>query len=198
MVRRSEASPVAEALDTGYRALRAGRLDEAGRAYARARRLAPDNRDALLGAAAVAQRRGERERAIRLYRRVLDDHPRDPYARAALASLQPGRDGRRSETELKMLLRDSPDSPALRFALGNLYAREQRWADAQEAYFEAFRNAPQNPEYAYNLAVALDHIGQRAAARNYYRRALELLEPGDEAAIPRAAVRRRLAELGGG
>lgn len=194
MVRRSEGSPLRDALEAGYAALQAGRLERAAEAYGRALQLAPDNRDALLGAAAVAQRRGEPGRARSLYRRVLADRPRDPYARAALASLEGGGDPRRSETELKMLLRENPDAAALHFALGNVYARETRWAEAQQAYFEATRGEPDNPDYAYNLAVALDHLGQREAARRHYARALELAE-GRPADFRSEVVRRRLAQL---
>jgi len=194
LVRASGQGALAEALQAGYSAYRAGDLERADRAYARARSLAPDNRDALLGAAAVARARGDNATAQRLYRRVLRDHPRDTYARAALSSLDGAGDPRRNETELKMLLRDSPDSPELHFALGNLYARESRWAQAQSAYFEAVRGEPDDPQYAYNLAIALDHLGQAKAARRYYQRALEL---ADGRAVPfrPAAVRRRLEQL---
>jgi len=187
-------APLAEALQAGYRALQAGRLGDAETAYGRARSLAPDNRDALLGAAAVAQRRGDVGTARRLYAQVLADRPRDPYARAAMAELDGTGNPRRSETELKMLLHDQPDSAPLHFALGNVYAAESDWSGAQEAYFEAVRSDPDNPDYAYNLAVALDHLGQGAPARRYYEQALQLA--GKRAGgFPVAAVRRRIEQL---
>ena len=34
--------------------------------------------------------------------------------------------------------------------------------------------APQHPDYAFNLAVALEHLGQIQPALDYYRRALSL------------------------
>lgn len=194
MVQASTERPLADALQAGYEALQAGDLAAAADAYRRARRVAPDNRDALLGAAAVAHRRGEPTEARALYQRILRDHPRDPYARAGLVSLDGGGDPRRSESELKMLLRERPEAASLHFALGNLYAAESRWADAQEAYFEAVRAAPGDPAYAYNLAVALDHLGQRDAARRYYERCVELAD-GRAAGLPLEAVERRLRQL---
>lgn len=187
-------SELTRTLQAGYSALRAGDVDAAEHAYAHALALAPDNRDALLGAASVAQRRGDDSRAAALYRRVLRDHPDDDHARAALTGLEGTRAPRRSETELKNLLRDRPDSAALHFALGNVYAAESRWSEAQNAYFEAYRAAPDNPDHAYNLAVALDHLGQRDAARDYYREALAGSDDGG-AGFPIAAVRRRLEQL---
>ncbi|MEF8834509.1 MAG: tetratricopeptide repeat protein, partial [Halofilum sp. (in: g-proteobacteria)] len=171
-------SPLAQALQEGYRALRSGDLMAARAHYRDAVELAPTNRDARLGAAAVAQRQGNAAAAIEHYRAVLADHPRDPYARSGLASLEGTADPRRIESELKTLLKQDPDAHALRYALWNLYAREQRWAQAQSAYFEAFRAAPGEADYAFNLAVALDQLGKREAAMKYYDEALELAGDG--------------------
>jgi len=187
-------SPLAEALQAGYRALRDGRLADAETAYGRARSIAPDNRDALLGAAAVARRRGDRATARTLYARILQDHPRDPYARAGMTQINGAENPRRSETELKVLLHDHPDSAPLHFALGNVYAAESNWSDAQQAYFDAVRADSDNADYTYNLAVALDHLGETQAARRFYRKALALAgrHPGG---FRPAAVRRRLEQL---
>ena len=52
-------------------------------------------------------------------------------------------------------------------------ALTQRWPDAQQAYFQAHQLQPDNPDYAFNLAVALEHIGQPKAALDFYRRAVQ-------------------------
>ncbi len=193
LIQVARGAPLAEALRIGYGALRDADLATAETAYERALDLAPDNRDALLGAAVVRQRQNSPEAAQRLYQRVLDAHPRDPYARAAMAALD-GRATRRNESELKMLLRDDPAAPALNFALGNLYAGESRWAEARQAYARASDAVPADPDYAFNLAVALDHLGQREAAHAQYRRALRLSANGAPEFEP-AAVRTRLQQL---
>ena len=195
LVRASaEATPLGDSLRAGYAALQAGHVEAAADHYERALSAAPDNRDALLGAAAVAVRQGEPTRAARYYRRILSDRPNDPWARAGIAALEAGGDSRRSERELRALLNDDPDAPALRFALGNLYARDGRWSQAQSAYFRAFSGAPDNPDYAFNLAVALDHLGQRDAARDYYEQALQLAR-GRAVGFSPEAARRRLERL---
>jgi tetratricopeptide (TPR) repeat protein len=196
LVRASEGSTVAlgRILQQGYSALQADKVAAAGRHYQRALERAPANRDALLGAAAVARRQNEAGRAAEYYRQVLAARPRDPYARAGLAELGRGGGRRHSESELKSLLADAPDAPALRFALGNLYAREARWADAQAAYFQASQGAPSNPDYTFNLAVALDHLDQGASARRYYAKALALAD-GQAVGFSPAAARRRLEQL---
>jgi len=187
-------SPLAQAVQDGYRALRSGDLMAARAHYRDAVELAPANRDARLGAAAVAQRQVNAAAAIEHYRAVLADHPRDPYARSGLASLESTADPRRIESELKTLLKQDPNAHALRYALGNLYAREQRWAQAQSAYFEAFRAAPGEADYAFNLAVALDQLGKREAAETYYDEALELAGDGS-ASFPLESATRRLESL---
>lgn len=187
-------SPLAQALQEGYRALRRGDLMAARRHYREAVELGPSNRDARLGAAAVAQRQGNAAAAIEHYRKVLADHPRDPYARSGLASLESTGDPRRIESELKTLLKQEPNAHALRYALGNLYAREDRWSQAQSAYFEAFRTAPKEADYAFNLAVALDRLGQREAAVKYYGEALDLAGDGS-ASFPLESARSRMESL---
>ena len=47
--------------------------------------------------------------------------------------------------------------------LGNLYADQSQWAPAQQAYFQAHHLEPDNPDYAYNLAVGLDHAAPAEA-----------------------------------
>ncbi|RKZ34485.1 MAG: tetratricopeptide repeat protein, partial [Gammaproteobacteria bacterium] len=91
-----------------------------------------------------------------------------------------------AESRLKLLLADEPEAGHLHFGLGNLYARQGRWPQAQDAYFNAYTTQPQNADYAFNLAVSLDHLAQRDAAMSYYQRALDLgdrqsagFEPGD-------------------
>ena len=195
MVQRSQTrSSLDESLHSGYQALQQGDLRRAGEAYNDALAEQPDNRDALLGAAAVAQHRGDLATARTHYARILADQPDDPHARAGLLALDGVSDPRRSESELKMLLREHPDSHAVHFALGNLYAAESRWGSAQEAYFEARRGDADNPDYAFNLAVALDHLGQRAAAREHYEQALELAE-GRSTAFAPATARARVDAL---
>ena len=86
------------------------------------------------------------------------------------------------------------------FALGNLYAAQARWSDAQEAYFEAYSRAPENPDYAFNLAISLEHLGQRQPALNYYRQAVEVAQSRPHGFDP-AQAQSRIAELlaqGGG
>lgn len=181
-------------LSQGYQALQEGRLEAAQSAYRRLLQQEPRNVDALLGMAAVAARSNNPGEAGRLYLRALDVEPKNTFAQAGLLNLLGSADPAGSEAKLKRLLADQP-SAFLHFALGNLYAAEERWPDAQQAYFQAHHLAPSNPDYAFNLAVSLEHIKQPKPALTYYQRALQLLGRDGAASFDRAAVEARIVQL---
>jgi tetratricopeptide (TPR) repeat protein len=167
--------PVANALQDAYQAFRAGSITRAEELYRSVLRMNPDQRDALLGMAAIATKQGEKETAIGHYRHLLEIDPKDSIANAALYSLQgTGNSGNNGEERLRRLAEQDPNSAHLQFTLGNVYAQQGRWGDAQNAYFRALSTDKNNPDYAYNLAVSLDRLGQGKTAVQYYQRALEL------------------------
>ncbi|WP_291992452.1 tetratricopeptide repeat protein [Candidatus Accumulibacter sp. ACC003] len=184
----------AQTLNRAYQAWQADRLDDALRGYEQVLRGDPRNADALLGVAAIAARQGQLERAQAFYLRVLESDPTDVTAQAALSDLRSGGDAGQSESRLKTLLASQPQSPALYFALGNQYARQQRWNDAQQAYFQAYALEPGNADYVFNVAVSLDHLRQTKLAAQYYRMALSAATTWPSA-FDQHAAEKRLFEL---
>jgi Tfp pilus assembly protein PilF len=178
----------------GYEALRRGEWTAARRAYDAAVAADPTSVDAHLGLATLAARDGNRIAASDHYRRALDLDPRNPTALAGLASLADYSRPEALEAQLRADLDRAPDSAALNFTLGNLYAAQARWSEAQSVYYEAHRLDPASPEIAHNLAVSLDQMGQSRVAAGFYRRALEGARNRATAFDP-AAVQRRLAEI---
>ena len=172
-IRRSQ-SGVDAALKEGYAALEAGDLATARAAYDRALRTDPRNRDGLLGLAAIDVRVGDYNRAAESYARVLELDPRDPDAAAGLIALRGTLDPVEAESRLKSLIATRPDTPVLHFALGNVFAAQSRWAEAQQAYFRAVAMEPENPDYEFNLAVSLDQLHKEKLALEHYQRALAL------------------------
>lgn len=155
-----------------YEAYQAGDLSSAKALYEKALAIRPQDVNALNGLGALALGESKTERAHQLYSRVLKLEPNNPTATAALFQIEGGVGSRVTESQLKMMLDNEGDPGLINFALGNLYSRNNRWNDAQLAFFEAVRHRPDNPDYLFNLAVSLDQIGQRKAAKDYYEKAV--------------------------
>jgi len=131
------------------------------------------NRDALLGLAAIALKNKQSEQASAYYSKLLDLNPADPDAIAGLTSLKKS-NADQSESQLKKVLAQNPQSGASLFELGNVYMQQSRWSEAQEMFFRAFGTSPNNADFAYNLAISLDRLEQTKLALDYYQRALSL------------------------
>lgn len=167
-------------LQDAYVAYQRDDLAQAQELYQQVLSESPVQRDALLGLAAIATRNGETSLAMELYSRLLARDPSDGVARAGLLGLRPVGGPETQERELRRLLEDHPQVAPVVYALGNFYAGQNRWNEAQRYYFNALQLAkadalagiPVNPDYAFNLAVSLERLRQPTAAENYYREAI--------------------------
>ena len=184
---------VAASLDQAYRAFVSGDASSATNAYRDVLRQEPGNRDAHLGLAALAMRAGRWNEVAGHYAQVLESNPADTVARAALIGIEES-DPVRGEDRLKALLRREPHAAHLHFELGNLYAARQRWPEAQRSWSDAYRFDGDNPDYAYNLAVSLDHLSRTQSALRRYREAL-LLSRSRAAGFETADVLQRIRDL---
>ena len=59
-------------------------------------------------------------------------------------------------------------------AEGNRLFREGRWGGASQQFQAAIREQPDLAEAHYNLALAMDHMGDRAGAKPHYIKAANL------------------------
>jgi Tfp pilus assembly protein PilF len=188
-------------LSSAYQALQQGNLSHSERAYKKVLQYDGRNRDALLGLAAIALQQGRVAQAQHYYQQILQSYPQDSLAQAGLISSLGERSSDASVSQLKTMLaqlsqkaENLPQLAYLQFTLGNVYARQQAWTEAQQAYFEAYRTEPR-ADYAYNLAISLDQLQQYAAARNYYQQALQLGRGKETSGFDRQAAMQRLQEL---
>lgn len=181
-------------LTQAYAALQSGKGDNARQLYGDVVRSDPRNINALLGLAAVALQQGQTDEASRLYMNVLELEPRNPYAQTGLIGMMGRADPAAAEARLKQLIARGP-SAALHFTLGNVYADQSRWAEAQQAYFQAHHLEPSNPDYAYNLAVGLEHVGQPKLAAGFYRQAVDLAQTRGRAGFNLAQAQDRIRQL---
>jgi Flp pilus assembly protein TadD len=198
---------VSPELSAAYSALTRGDYAQAKKLYAQLVGVTPLNLDAQLGLAAASARSGDNALAARHYRRVLELDPRNSMAIAGLLAVSESAGigagasgGTKSETpgqleaELKALIYKDPNAASLQFSLGNLYASQRHWTEAQQAFFEAYRLDADNADYLYNLAVSLDQLNQSRLALDYYQKSLAQA-PKAGAQFDRSVVQRRIAEL---
>jgi tetratricopeptide (TPR) repeat protein len=187
------ASSTTSPLQAAYAALQGGELARARTLYEQVLAADPAQPDAHLGLGVIAQSGQDRDAAIKQFRAVLAVVPDQPRAWAGLAELAGDGELPAMESRLRGLLATRPEA-ALHFALGNNLMRQSRWPDAQEEFFAAATAAPDNAEYRFNLAVALDRMGKRDAAAANYATALQLAD-GRPVQFDTAAARSRLAAI---
>ncbi|MFA6922454.1 MAG: tetratricopeptide repeat protein [Gallionella sp.] len=197
--RKSAKKPAAlpagdDPLKDGYLALSEGNLDLAERNYLAVLAERPHEKDALLGLAVIARRRQQVDRAADLYHQVLREDMGNAAAAAGLVSLSEQADPVAAESQLRELLDIKPAAHELHYTLGCVLARQQRWGEAQQAFFRAYSLAPGNALYAYNLAVSLDRLHQDAAALPYYEKAYRQAK---DPTLDMNAIERRIQELSG-
>lgn len=192
--RTNTTATVTPLLAEAYAALEANALDAAQRLYNQLLRNEPKNIDALLGLAAIATQEGKTDEATRHYLQILELDPRHALAQSGLISLLGRADPLAAESRLKQLISREP-SPFLYFTLGNLYADQSLWAQAQQAYFQAHQLDPANADYTYNLAVGLEHLSQPKLALGYYRRAMQLASTKGRANFSLTQAQERIAKL---
>ncbi len=195
--RRSKPDSVHAGVHEAYMAFQRGEDARARALYAEVMRQHPNNRNALLGLGAIAMRGGRYSEAIEHYARLLSINPRDAIAGAALINLNQRVPAGEGESHVKRLLAEDPEQPFLHFTLGNLYSRQGRWLEAQQAYFDAYRRDSENADFAFNLAVSLDRLGKATTALSYYHRALTLAAERP-VSFELSAARKRIERLTAG
>ena len=202
IVKNTQRERLLSNLQEGFDAYQQGRYAVSRAAYQRALKQDNKNRDALLGLAANSMRLAQDDAAqLHLaqqhYLDVLGLNPLDAAALAGLSALDEQFSQGNSIAFLKDSIQQSPGQAALHYSLASKYARQRNWSQAQAAYFSAYDLAPSNADYAFNLAVSLDHLGQFGAALAYYKKSLALAA-SSPSAIDLSALQKRMQHLQGG
>lgn len=170
-------------LQRGYDEYQQGNYGPARIAYSRALEADKNNRDARLGLAATAMGQAQQDPKQYLdqyavaqmhYQHLLQLNPQDAAARAGLIELDQRYAQGMSVASIKEAITSQPKAAPLHYSLANRYAQQRNWPQAQAAYFNAVSFAPANPDYHFNLAVSLDHLGKQQAALSYYQKAQSL------------------------
>jgi tetratricopeptide (TPR) repeat protein len=190
-----KAEPAVDATHmAAYQAYEAGDDAAASRLYRQVLQADSRNVDAWLGLAAVAARQDKTDEAVAHYQHALTLEPRNSTAQAGLVTLLGQANPVEAESRIKTLITQQPDAADLHAALGNVYADQNQWPNAQQAYFQAFYLDPNRAEYAFNLAVSLDQLHKPDLALDFYQKALALANR-QGGAVDKAALEVRINQL---
>ena len=189
-----------------YARLAAGRIAEASRGFEDVLRRRDDYVPAVAGAAAAAQRAGDGEGALRLYRRAQALAPDDPLLRRRVAemrlqvtekrvadarsALQAG-NVEEAVAKYRGALEAAPEVAGLRLELAALLAERGE----KEAAVEALEGDPtEDRQVLLHLGQLRAEMGEHERALEAYRRVLAR-DPRDEEALRRSQQIRQALEL---
>ncbi len=166
-----------DVLFEAYSSYEKGNLVQAQTDFESVLSMNPQNEFALIGLGNIFASKQQYLDAMSYYQQALSAQPSSLNAFEAIANISGHVDlNREWKFALLNMLQDHPKSSTLQYALGNLYATEQDWLAAQEAYFQAASLEPDNADYLVNLAVSLDQLGKYKSAARYYTEALAFVD----------------------
>lgn len=166
-----------------------GRIDEAIAQYEAALAIEPGAADVRtnLGAALIV--RGRLDEAEQLLRAALASTPGLAETHYHLGTVLAKKDAASAEAEFAEAIRIKPELPAAQFALGNLRARQQRFAEAMTLYQNVLRLDPAHVQARNNLANCQLVTGRLVEAIANYEAVLRV-RPGDPTATRNLALAR--------
>lgn len=175
-----QTQPTVELLVAAYQAWQLGQVAQAEQLYRQVLEKQPQQRDALLGMLAVSQSNGSDQSIVLGYALQLRRlYPKDQEVLFATGRiLEDAPNDQVSETELKLAQRSSENVAEASYRLGLFYVEQQRWAEAQSAFFEAVRKKPYQVDYRLNLAISYDQLGKHRLALEHYQVALSQANSG--------------------
>jgi len=93
-----------------------------------------------------------------------------------------------AEAALKKCLELNPEIKGAHFFLGNIYMRQERFADAAGEYEQEAMRSPDQDVVLYNLAEARNKVGDKEQALTAYQKAAELNPSRPEPLMQMAAI----------
>lgn len=175
---------------------RAGKLDEAFRAYARILQRDPGNTQARYRVAVVELMRGRIPEGEKHLRACLRDDPKNPdilfslgRARAAQGDYEEG------ARHLATAAARAPDRTDIQAALGDAFYLSGAMTDALRVYAIARKQAPNDPRIRINMANVYSRLGDHENALITIGGAVDLAPDNPEITLAHATVLRSAGQL---
>ncbi|MDG1286126.1 MAG: tetratricopeptide repeat protein [Rickettsiales bacterium] len=151
--------------------------------------------DAILGLATVSHRLGDNDTARALYRKLLMSSPRNTAVLNNFLVLVSEEAPEKALRELLDLESKNPHYDVLPAQLATIYANQGDMENAIEKIARAIELNPEHLLYRYNLAVMLDHAGQKNEAIQVYSAVKSAIEKGDKIPTDISHIQERLTFL---
>lgn len=155
----------------------------------------PNNEDATLGMATLSHRLGDTKTARELYKKVLSKSPRSTDALNNFLVLISEESPEKALGEMLSLEAKNPYYAAIPAQIAAIYAQKGDMQSAISKIARAISINPDNLMYRYNLAVMLDHAGQRPQAIKAYSMVKKAIEHGGKIATDVSHIQERLTFL---
>ncbi|MBL6784882.1 MAG: tetratricopeptide repeat protein [Rickettsiales bacterium] len=151
--------------------------------------------EVLTAMGASYQRLGDVETAKSLYEKVLNEDPANEIALNNYIVLIGDKDPAEGIKALNKIVK-LKSNKIISAQLGYLYAKQQDYDSAKDAFESAFRSDIDDIKLSYNLALSYDKLGQNKSAYLMYKQILQNSRYRDrQYLIPRVDVQKRYRAL---
>ena len=199
-IKMSKKAPPEDAikqLDNALKALTVGQYEAAISLYKSVLKRNKKSHDALFGLATAYQKSGQKQQARAAYSDLFKQYPNDEAGLNNFLVLVANEAPQQALRELDILSERSPDFASIYAQKSVIYNRMNDKERAIQNMARAFRLAPANTTYKYNLAVLLDDAGQREDAARIYRDLISQNYDGTALPVGRQDIMERLNYISG-
>lgn len=191
-VRKSDIN-VQHYLEEGYNNLMDGKSEIAAGYYKEVLALEPKNETAIFGLATSYHKVGRLDEAREQYTKLLKIDPTHREGLNNFMALISEQSPQEALAELVKLEERNPDFSPIKAQIGMVYNKMGDYQSAAEKLAGALALSPDNLAYKYNLAIALDRLGQYTQASDLYYELITAYQegatlPGDINAIKERAI----------
>lgn len=186
---------VKEKLDYAYEALSLGYDEVAINTYKDILKLEPENKLAMFGLATSYHNNKQYKQAMEMYEKILHKHPDYKEAFNNFVLLLSQEHPSKAIVELKKLEKSHPNFAPILAQIGVINHKIGNNQQAVKYLAKALRIEPNNVVYRYNLAVALDNLGDKDSARKLYRQVLLVKQKGGRIPATEEEIFERLKQL---
>jgi tetratricopeptide (TPR) repeat protein len=152
-----------------------GQYDAALASFDNGNNADPKNSASLLNKAMLLEALGKKQEALATYTKVLGVDPENPLAmnNVAFLNAESGNNLDQAMTYAEKAKQKAPNSPDISDTLGFVYYQKHLNAQALQIFKDLVAQHQDNPTFLLHLAMALDKSGERGAARDQARKALQ-------------------------